>query len=140
MKLTIIGLIGWFGICCLYYHRVAYAELIERRFSDRLPNLVYFMNTSYKVKTLQDAKKFCNENNGKLITNFDDNRIRLNFLELTIDNCVPPLIEATGKLMFNPRNGFVQASALQPVFTLHPRVHQNMHWVNHYEKVYKDAS
>jgi len=35
-------------------------------------------------------------------------------------------------------NGY--ASALQPVCTLHPRVHQNMRRVHHYERVHKGAS
>jgi len=34
----------------------------------------------------------------------------------------------------------LQCSALQPVCTVHPGVHQNMRGVHHYERVHKGAS
>jgi len=42
-------------------------------------------------------------------------------------------------MFYKPLTTFIYSSALQPVCTVHPRVHQNMRGVQHYERVNKDA-
>lgn len=60
-------LINLLGIFCLFCQETVRSDIVEETFETD-QNLTYFLDADVPVSSLDEARNFCNDNKGKLIT------------------------------------------------------------------------